>query len=86
MKKNLLYIAMMAVMSLSFSSCDSELDIEKHGNLGSMDTYYTTDDNVNSATASLYLQMRSLYYNWFYTKNCLSDDVWSGGGGRGDHH
>ena len=85
MKKNLLYIAMMAVMSLGFSGCDSELDIQKHGNLGSMDTYYTTDDNVNSATASLYLQMRSLYYNWYFTKNCLSDDVWSGGGGRGDN-
>ena len=85
MKKNLLYIAMMAVMSLGFSSCDSELDIQKHGNLGSMDTYYTTDDNVNSATASLYLQMRSLYFNWYFTKNCLSDDVWSGGGGRGDN-
>ena len=76
---------MMAVMSLGFSSCDSELDIQKHGNLGSMDTYYTTDDNVNSATASLYLQMRSLYFNWYFTKNCLSDDVWSGGGGRGDN-
>ena len=85
MKKNLLYIAMMAVMSLGFSSCDSELDIEKHGNLGSMDTYYTNDDNVNSATASLYLEVRSQYFNWFFTKNCLSDDVWSGGGGRGDN-
>ena len=85
MKKNLLYIAMMAVMSLGFSSCNSELDIEKHGNLGSMDTYYTTDDNVNTATASLYLEMRSQYFNWFFTKNCLSDDVWTGGGGRGDN-
>ena len=85
MKKNLLYIAMMAAMSLGFSSCNSELDIEKHGNLGSMDTYYTNDDNVNSATASLYLEVRSQYFNWFFTKNCLSDDVWSGGGGRGDN-
>ena len=74
-----------AAASLMLVSCDSELDIQKHGNLGSMDTYYTTDDNVNSATASLYLQMRSLYYNWYFTKNCLSDDVWSGGGGRGDN-
>ena len=85
MKKNIIYIALLGMMSLVTISCDSELDIEKHGNLGSMETYYTTDDNVNSATASLYLQVRSLYYNWFYTKNCLSDDVWSGGGGRGDN-
>ena len=85
MKKNIIYIALLGFMSLMTISCNSELDIEKHGNLGSMDTYYTTDDNVNSATASLYLQMRSLYYNWYFTKNCLSDDVWSGGGGRGDN-
>ena len=76
---------LLPLSSFLLTSCDSELDIEKHGNLGSMDTYYTTDDNVNSASASLYLELRSLYFNWFMTKNCLSDDVWSGGGGRGDN-
>ncbi len=85
MKKNILYIALLAVGMMAFTSCDDKLDIEKHGNLGSMDTYYTTDDNVNSATASLYLQLRSLYFNWFMTKNCLADDVWCGGGGRNDN-
>ena len=39
MKKNIIYIALLAVASLGFSSCDSELDIEKHGNLGSMDDF-----------------------------------------------
>ena len=72
-------------MSLGMASCDSELDIEKHGNLGSMDTYYTNDENVESATASMYLQLRSNYYNWFMTKNMLADDVWCGGGSRGDN-
>ena len=80
MKKNLLYIAMLAISSLSFSSCDSELDIAKHGNLGSMEDFYTNDENTMQATSSLYLQMRGLHYNWFMTKNCLSDDVWTGGG------
>ena len=84
MKKNLLYMVL-AVMSFGFASCDSELDIEKHGNLGSMDTYYTTDDNVNSASASMYLEMRSNYFNWFFLKNLLADDVWTGGGSRGDN-
>ena len=59
MKKNLLYIAMLAISSLSFSSCDSELDIAKHGNLGSMEDFYTNDENTMQATSSLYLQMRS---------------------------
>ena len=85
MKKNLIYIALLAVTSLTTMSCESERDIEKHGNMGSMETYYTTDENINTATASLYLSMRSLYYNWFFVKNLLSDDVWCGGGQRGDN-
>jgi tetratricopeptide (TPR) repeat protein len=85
MKKNILYIALLAVASLTTMSCNSELDIEKHGNMGSMDTYYTTDENINTATASLYLSVRSLYFNWYFTKNLLSDDIWCGGGSRGDN-
>ena len=85
MKKNILYIALLGFASLMTVSCESELDIEKHGNMGSMDTYYTTDENINTATASLYLQMRSNYYNWFFVKNLLSDDSWCGGGQRGDN-
>ena len=75
----------MAVVSLTSVSCNSELDIEKHGNLGSMDDFYTTDENVMQATASLYTEMRGMYFNWFFTKNLLSDDLWCGGGSRGDN-
>ena len=85
MKKNKLYIALLGFVSLMTVSCNSELDIEKHGNMGSMDTYYTTDENVNTGTASLYLEAKSAYYNWLLLKNLLSDDVWCGGGQRGDN-
>ena len=85
MKKNRLYIALLGLVSLAFTACNSELDIEKHGNMGSMDTYYTTDENVMTGTASLYLEVKSAYYNWFFVKNLLSDDVWCGGGQRGDN-
>ena len=85
MKKNIIYIALLGMMSLMTISCESELDIEKHGNMGSMEDYYTTDENINTATASLYLEMRGFYYNWFFVKNLLSDDVWCGGGQRGDN-
>ena len=85
MKKNILYIALLGVMSLMTVSCNSELDIEKHGNMGSMDTYYTTDENINSASAALYLSVRSNYFTWYFLKNLLSDDVWCGGGQRGDN-
>ena len=33
MKKNILYIALLGFMSLMTVSCNSELDIEKHGNM-----------------------------------------------------
>ena len=85
MKKNILYIALLGIMSLMTVSCESELDIEKHGNMGSMETYYTTDENINSASASLYLSVRSNYFTWYFLKNLLSDDVWCGGGQRGDN-
>ena len=85
MKKNILYIALLGFMSLMTVSCDSELDIEKHGNMGSMDTYYTTDENVMSGTASMYLELKSMYQTWLFTKTCLSDEVWSAGGQRGDN-
>ena len=88
MKKNIFHIALMVVMAmttLAFTSCDSELDIQKHGNLGSMDDFYSNDENVMQATASLYTEMRGFYFNWFFTKNLLSDDIWCGGGSRGDN-
>ena len=72
-------------MSMTYVSCSNELDIEKHGNMGSMDTYYTTDENINTASASLYLSVRSNYFTWYFLKNLLSDDVWCGGGQRGDN-
>ena len=73
------------MMSLMTVGCSSELDIEKHGNMGGMDTYYTTDENINTATASMYLSVRSLYFTWYFTKNLLSDDAWCGGGQRQDN-
>ena len=76
---------LLPLSSFLFVSCSSELDIEKHGNMGSMDTYYTTDENVNSASAALYLSVRSNYFTWYFLKNLLSDDVWCGGGQRGDN-
>ncbi|MBR5083866.1 MAG: RagB/SusD family nutrient uptake outer membrane protein [Prevotella sp.] len=74
-----------AIGAFTLTSCEDELDIAKHGNLGSMDDFYTTDDNVMQATASLYTETRGLYFNWFFTKNLLSDDIWCGGGSRGDN-
>ena len=92
MKKNIykmvvagVFSFLLPLSSFLFVSCEDKLDIQKHGNLGSMDDFYTNDENVMQATASLYTQMRDLYYNWFLTLNLLSDDLYAGGGSRGDN-
>ncbi len=84
MKKNIIY-SLLLMVSLALMGCEDRLDIQKHGNMGSQDDYYQTDDEALSAAASMYTTLRGLYYNWFFTKNLLSDDVWCGGGQRGDN-
>lgn len=84
MKKNIIY-CLVLMLALVFAGCDDRLDILKHGNMGSQEDFYKTDDEALGATASMYISLRDLYYNWFMTKNILSDDVWCGGGQRGDN-
>jgi tetratricopeptide (TPR) repeat protein len=52
--------------------------------MGSQEDFYQTDDQALQASAALYASWGSNYYNWFFTKNLLADDIWCGGGGRGD--
>ncbi|MDR0940510.1 MAG: RagB/SusD family nutrient uptake outer membrane protein [Mediterranea sp.] len=78
------YIAMLA-LALFPTSCESELDIEKHGNLGGMDQFYQTDADAESAAAAIYLSWRDAFYNWYFVKNAMADDAWAGGGARGDN-
>ncbi len=85
MKKSILNIILVAGMGLSVISCDDRLDINKHGNMGSQETFYTNDEAVVQGLASLYVTARSNYFNWYYVKNLLADDVWTGGGSRGDN-
>ncbi len=84
MKKNILY-GLLLMLSIGFAGCEDRLDIAKHGNMGSQEDFYKTDSEAEEAVASMYISMRGLYYNWFFTKNTLSDDVWCGGGQRGDN-
>ena len=84
MRKNIIYSLLLVVAAL-FAGCESRLDIEKHGNMGDQDDFYQTDEQTEQAVASMYSSLKGLYYNWFFTKNLLSDDVWCGGGQRGDN-
>lgn len=84
MRKNIIYSLLLVVAAL-FAGCESRLDIAKHGNMGGQDDFYQTDEQTEQAVASMYSSLKGLYYNWFFTKNLLSDDVWCGGGQRGDN-
>ena len=85
MKRLYIWIVLAALLSLGTTSCEDRLDIPRHGNLGSKESFYKTDEEVEEALASMYISFRANYYNWFFLKNLLADDVWCGGGGRGDN-
>lgn len=85
MKKSFINICLIASLGLGITSCENRLDIAKHGNMGSQESFYKTDEEADEALASVYLSFRSLHYNWYLVKNLLSDDSWCGGGSRGDN-
>ena len=83
--KKYIYTLLVAAATLTTSGCVDGLDIQKHGSLGGPENYYQTDDETMAAVASMYVTWRGQHYNWFMMLNCLSDDVWAGGGSRGDN-
>ncbi|MDL2305727.1 RagB/SusD family nutrient uptake outer membrane protein [Bacteroides sp. OttesenSCG-928-D19] len=85
MKAINIYILLLALLSVFTAGCEDRLDIAKHGNMGSQEDFYKTDEDALQALASLYTTWGGNYFNWFFTKNLLADDVWCGGGSRGDN-
>lgn len=85
MKLKYILPALIASAAMLFSSCEDGLDIPKHGNMGGQDDFYKTDAETEQAVASLYNSWGGNYFNWYYLKNLLSDDDWTGGGSRGDN-
>lgn len=85
MKLKYILPALIASAAMLFSSCEDGLDIPKHGNMGGQDDFYKTDAETEQAVASLYNSWGGNYFNWYYLKNLLSDDNWTGGGSRGDN-
>ena len=71
-----------AVMALS--SCDSLLDIPRKGAID-YNTYYKTDDEIESAVITMYSDVRGWYYNVMLVKNIISDDYYPGGAAHGDN-
>ena len=76
-KKNRLYMMAGLLCLASLTGCEDRLNIGKYGDVGSQETYYQTDDQVESAASALYVAFRSQHYNWFFVKNLLSYDMYT---------
>lgn len=85
MKTRYFYVILSGLLALFTAACEDRLDIPKHGNMGSQEDFYKTDADAMQALSSLYNTWGGNYYNWAFVKNLLADDVWCGGGGRGDN-
>lgn len=84
MKTTIIRFLSVALIALCFCACDDKLDIAKHGTQ-SLDTYYQTDKEAESAVAAIYFQHRDIEFYYTLLKNLFSDDFWAGGGGRNDN-
>ncbi len=72
------------LIAIAAVSCSDKLDIDQHGVLN-YDTYYNTDEQINAASAAMYLEVRGWEYNVLLCKAMLSDDFIAGGAARGDN-
>lgn len=85
MRTKFIYIISLAIgLTFFTSSCEDQLIVDQQG-ATSVESFYKTDEDANQAIAAVYFQWRSQAYNDFFLKNCLSDDINSGGGSRGDN-
>ena len=86
MKAKYILTALLA-MGFMAQSCQDELDIEKKGNLGSPETYYTTDAEVQAGLAMCYSVMNRWWgYQLYDILDNLSDDMYTGGGTSTDYN
>ena len=65
-------------------SCDKMLDVPRKGVID-YDTYYKTDEEIESAGITMYSDVRGWYYNVMLVKNIISDDYYAGGSAHGDN-
>lgn len=80
--RNILFAALSVILTLS--ACSDKLDIPRKG-VFDKETYYSSDENILSASAAMYLEVRGWEYMVQLTKNILTDDFFAGGAARGDN-
>ena len=52
MKTRYIYIWLLGLLSVLNTGCEDRLDIPKHGNMGSQEDFYQTDQEAMQALAS----------------------------------
>ena len=72
------YFILSVLAILAFSSCDKLLDEPRKGVID-YNTYYKTDEEIESAGITMYSDVRGWYYNVMLVKNIISDDYYAGG-------
>ncbi len=84
MKTKYFIIISLIAMFGGLSSCNDRLDIAQQG-VTTLNNFYKTDADATEALTAVYTQWRDNQFNIFFLKNLLSDDVYCGGGARGDN-
>lgn len=82
--RNLIKVAAAAILSLTAISCSDLLNIDQKGVLN-YDTYYQTDEQIEAANVSMYLEVRGWQFNVKLSKEMFTDDFYAGGAMRGDN-
>ena len=71
MKKSYLSLMLTACLALGITSCEDRLDIPKHGNMGSKEPFYQTDEEAEPALAALHISFRAAITIGSSSKTCL---------------
>lgn len=84
MKTRYIYSILLLTALIILGSCEKQLDISQPGTTA-VEDFYKTDQDATEAVAAIYSQVRNMYFTWYFLLTTLSDDITSGGGGRGDN-
>jgi hypothetical protein len=89
MKTKYISILLFGLLTVCMMSCEDSLDIAKHGDLGTMDDFYQTDEQATEAASAVYASWYAIYayrddHTGYFLKELLADDSWCGGNGRGN--
>ncbi len=85
MKTKSLNILLILILLFGIIGCENRLDIQKKGNMGSVEDFYKTDNDALAAKSALYNTFTSTASSSRTILNLISDDIWCGGAQKSDN-